>query len=350
MTLLPLEVPERLRDIAKVVNTYSTCLGIEKSLQLAIDGGDDVGNKHIYIRILGYTIHYVPTEKGLNTVVDEISSCVDDSAILEVGKLYYNHYIRAFRLRAKRSRTPTPHNDESPSSFHTVIEMNNHTFVDVPQSHADAQKNALIRDQYRCVVTGIYDHPSVKLNRELIRLLDSDHILQTAHTQCTHILYDPSNTMDPGSANPEFATTMWGIMHCFGYDSLPDELSGPKIHRLENVMTLAPQIHTKFERLELWLVATDEVNKYMLDAAHSFTLRGCPEYVTFATTDEVKLPVPSPTYLAIHAACAKVVHLSGAAEYIDKLDRDMERCMTLDPDGASASLLEYAIFELEARE
>jgi hypothetical protein len=44
-------------------------------------------------------------------------------------------------------------------------------------------------------------------------------------------------------------------MQRFGYESLRDELSGPKVHRLENVMTLNYELHTDFDRLEIWFVA-----------------------------------------------------------------------------------------------
>jgi len=87
----------------------------------------------------------------------------------------------------------------------------------------------------------------------------------------------------------------------------------------------------------------DEENKYKLEARQSYILRDYPEYVTFTTPDPVKLPVPSPTYLAIHAACAKVAHLSGVAKCINELYRDMEDGTTLDPDSTSAEMLEYAI-------
>lgn len=89
-------------------------------------------------------------------------------------------------------------------------------------------------------------------------------------------------------------------------------------------------------------------NKYKIEAAWDFMLRGCPEYVTFTTPDPEKLPVPSRVYLGIHAACARVAHLSGAAECIDKFYSDMDDSTTLDPDGASAMMLEHAIFQLEA--
>ena len=46
---------------------------------------------------------------------------------------------------------------------------------------------ALIRDQYRCVVTKRYDRCSVKLNRELQERVMSDLSMWTEHTQCAHI-------------------------------------------------------------------------------------------------------------------------------------------------------------------
>ena len=89
-------------------------------------------------------------------------------------------------------------------------------------------------------------------------------------------------------------------------------------------------------------------NNYKLEAAEPFILNGYPEYVTFKTPDTVKFPVPSAVYLSIHAACAKVAHLSGAGACIDKFYRDMDDSTTLDPNGVSAEMLEHAIFELQA--
>ena len=45
--------------------------------------------------------------------------------------------------------------------------------------------------------------------------------------------------------------------------------------------------------------------------------------------------------------CAKVAHLSGAGEYIDKLYEEMEDKQTLDSDGGSADMLEHVIFGLK---
>lgn len=98
MTPLPLQVPQSLQqhhNLHKIVSAYNICLRVERSLQEDIDKGDDVGRKQIYIRILGYLIHYVPTDRGLGHVVNEIVSSLSDSALLDVGKSYFDHYIRA---------------------------------------------------------------------------------------------------------------------------------------------------------------------------------------------------------------------------------------------------------------
>ena len=95
MTSLPLEVPKRFRDIPDAVTAYDICLGLEKFLLLAVvNKGDDVGSKLIYVRILGYLVHHFPTDQGLGKIVEEIISSVDDSALqVDVGKIYYDHYI-----------------------------------------------------------------------------------------------------------------------------------------------------------------------------------------------------------------------------------------------------------------
>jgi hypothetical protein len=70
------------------------CLRAEEALEQAPDDATKKMNM-IYLRILGYLVHHVPTDRGLKVVITEIVSCKTDSALFEVGKLYYNHYLRA---------------------------------------------------------------------------------------------------------------------------------------------------------------------------------------------------------------------------------------------------------------
>jgi hypothetical protein len=59
--------------------------------------------------------------------------------------------------------------------------------------------------------------------------------------------------------------------------------------------------------------------------------------VTFTSTDPA-LELPDGRYLKLHAAICRVAHMSGAAEYMDKHDRDLEELSVLAPDGSSAEL------------
>jgi hypothetical protein len=68
-----------------------------------------------------------------------------------------------------------------------------------------------------------------------------------------------------------------------------------------------------------------------------------PEKVTFTSSDPITLPTPSSELLALHAACAKVSHFSGAGEEIDELDRDLDDLRVLAADGSSSSVLAHAL-------
>ena len=70
-----------------------------------------------------------------------------------------------------------------------------------------------------------------------------------------------------------------------------------------------------------------------------------PAKVTFTSSDPTGLPVPSSELLALHAACAKVAHLSGAGEQIDKFDRDLDDLGILALDGSSSSILSHALWK-----
>jgi hypothetical protein len=60
--------------------------------------------------------------------------------------------------------------------------------------------------------------------------------------------------------------------------------------------------------------------------------------ITFTSTDP-SLPLPNPEYLKLHAAVCRVAHMSGAADYLDQEDRDVDRVGVLARDGSSANLL-----------
>lgn len=58
------------------------------------------------------------------------------------------------------------------------------------------------------------------------------------------------------------------------------------------------------------------------------------------------LELPDARFIAIHAACCRAAHLSGAAEYVEMNYRDMEETPVLAADGSSGHLLHSALSSL----
>ncbi|KAK0186566.1 hypothetical protein F5146DRAFT_135716 [Armillaria mellea] len=77
----------------------------------------------------------------------------------------------------------------------------------------------------------------------------------------------------------------------------------------------------------------NQPNTYTVVSTVSGVLERLPcRTVTFTTPDPEALPLPSPTYLAIHAACCRVAHLSGTVESFrrkKRFENGWEACVFL---------------------
>ena len=96
-------------------------------------------------------------------------------------------------------------------------------------------------------------------------------------------------------------------------------------------------VHLSLNSVDVW---QNVINQYTVHATIPSIL-AIPAIVTFNA--QAGLPLPDPRYLALHAACARVAHLSGAGEYIDAFDRDIDTTPILAKDGSSAKLLAEAL-------
>jgi len=154
---------------------------------------------------------------------------------------------------------------------------------------------------------------------------------------------------------------MWAVMRRFGHDQLPDDLNGDNVHRLENVMTMNTIHHGWFDSLGFWFEQTvcpnfisDGVDLTILIRMNQIDTRWLVDkkYTCAAfrnmllsqrvTPDPVNYPFPNPQYLAIHAACAKVAHMSGEAATIDKYHDDGDDGQTSDPIGVPEPVAKHA--------
>ena len=79
----------------------------------------------------------------------------------------------------------------------------------------------------------------------------------------------------------------------------------------------------------------------MLHSNNPGLLHGLPMTVSFIAQNNA--PLPDLHYLALHATCAKVAHLSGAGQHINSVDRDIDTTPVLARDGSSSRVLVEAI-------
>ncbi|KAK0444267.1 uncharacterized protein EV420DRAFT_1622797 [Desarmillaria tabescens] len=155
---------------------------------------------------------------------------------------------------------------------------------------------------------------------------------------------------------PEFYQNLLqqaSLNHCTAKKAIKiDELDGTGIHRLENILTLCSGLRDYFDKLALWLQAVnDQPNTYVVVSTSPGTLRRLPSrVVTFTTPNPQTLPLPSPEYLAIHAACCHIAHMSGAAEYVENVLREeedlrerVERMGILAEDGSLMELFSHCM-------
>ncbi|KAF9474037.1 hypothetical protein BDN70DRAFT_936954 [Pholiota conissans] len=341
--MIPLPQPREitsLLDFPTISDAYRTVLTLENSILT-----DPDQRKLIHARILGYLLLYGPSLYARESVAREVASCEGDDVLLEAGKFYYDYFILAFRKPIGSSSGQTSRSDSWNQSLEETDDIMSRKSVGVPQSHGDAKQNALIRDGFRCVISGNYDRSCVFRSSELENKLHASSKSVTS-THCVHIFPELVSMNVVGDKS--FSTpSIWDIMNRFGYPNIYSELNGGNIHRLQNAITMCSDACDKFERLYLWLEATDIPNTYALQARDElYFFKDYRRTVSFTTPDEVKYPLPSSDYLAIHASCAKIAYLSGAGHYIDVIEWELEDSATLEEDGSSAEALDHAIAPL----
>ncbi|EUC55416.1 HNH endonuclease [Rhizoctonia solani AG-3 Rhs1AP] len=292
----------------------------------------------ILIRVLGWMLIYAPNEAGRSDVARTINQCQNDADIVEAGKRYLQYFVKYFRGTSNKP-TPTPSNHPSRPSMDALRDEILNTIDQAPTSHTDAKNRALVRDNYRCQLTGTIDGRSFMDSPQLQAELDANPGLPVSATQCTHILPQYiGHHIQAQEARRVNSATIWSIVQAFG--GIPQgEVNGEGINHLRNIMTLRNDVHFAFDQLWIWLEPVeDEADTYNVGRCRDGFLSNIPATVTF--TSDTELPLPDRRYLALHAACAKVVNMSGAAEYINSILRDLEKIDVLSQDGSSAHVLD----------
>jgi hypothetical protein len=126
---------------------------------------------------------------------------------------------------------------------------------------------AMERDGARCLVSGIY---SDSLEPDVVQQAEAHQRLtgqETGSIHAAHIVPEVLNDLNEAAledAQDREALHILGlgttstakVLQIFGSQALVDELLDKNIHRLENILSLASEIHHKFDFLLLWFEPT----------------------------------------------------------------------------------------------
>ncbi|TFY66796.1 hypothetical protein EVG20_g4297 [Dentipellis fragilis] len=292
-------------------------------------------------RLVGYLLLY-PIGRSNNRFVDEVAACSEKEGgfinnIYALGQLCVEHIVCLF-LR-HRQRASAPSEQLSKSAFDRVRREIQIHLRQSPRNHDDAKMQALLRDDYRCIISGKLDIECVM--ESLVSIPQGEY---TTTTECCHIFPESLGFFD--CQKEKYVAPVWTVMDMFGYGSIQEELTSNHIHRLENILTLSQDLHSVFDMLLLWFEAIeDQPHSYYVRVAEPFVpAPPFPEKVQFVGKHD--LPLPSPKYLAIHAACCRLAHMSGAAEYAEKIYREEKTLDVLAADGKSAPVLYFLLQHL----
>ncbi|TDL22561.1 hypothetical protein BD410DRAFT_748283 [Rickenella mellea] len=263
-------------------------------------------------------------EHGLRYVASVIVACSQKEsdadvvkALAAVGTTWLTHLLFIFKTSRSHESQPNkdPHELATPTLENTASHVGGDSF----------QEDVLKRDGYTCVLTGFQDfsHPAPTDNTLSLGL------------EASHILRRSIGNFDPDHKSDSFksAVTTFDILVNFSHLSV-DKLEELHSHLDDpsNGMMLERNAHDAFDKFYWCLKQTKTNDVYTLHIYKPGGIIRKPEdnLVVFKDkSDDFKssstrkrsraIPLPDPHYLAIQAAIAGILHMSGAGKFFDEL-------------------------------
>ncbi|KAG6375726.1 hypothetical protein JVT61DRAFT_2571 [Boletus reticuloceps] len=293
----------------------------------------------------------------------------EHDVVYGLGTLVREKFLRLFRTSNAPYQPPSTH--PSRRSFETLEDMIKDTLEPTGKYYGSAKKMALARDGFRCMVTGMLNRGSADDCQVLADEAESGDI-NVVTVEAAHILnesttqgIDPEGISEGTAAvnKTYYAAGAMAMLESFGFSDFAETFrKSGGVHRVWNLLSLEHNLHRRFDALGLWFEHTQQPGRYKICLSDSLDegyirrtfkrpkphVDGAPMVVEFNSLE--RAPQPDPRLLALHATCARVAHMSGAAEFFDKVERDAEEMKVLAFDGSSAPLLSHLIYPFSTLE
>ncbi|KAF2967839.1 hypothetical protein GQX73_g5726 [Xylaria multiplex] len=250
----------------------------------------------------------------------------------DFGDYLFNHFY--LPVKASTKKTPQPS-----LALHSAVQeaqgRGRQQDVGTGPRLSILRRDCLIRDLHRCIISRRFD-----LAEAMKRRLDpggsrddegnliANDPFEPAQLEVAHILPHSLTRMNQGDELNVSKESTLSILDMFDV-GVAELIQGPEIDRPRNALTLTHDFHQWFSDFQVYFEPVP-------DSDHTYTIRthvaeeyffrrpALPITCELYLTPERKIEPPSSRLLAIHCAISRILYLSGAGEYIDKIYRDME--------------------------
>ncbi|KAL1893962.1 hypothetical protein Sste5346_006103 [Sporothrix stenoceras] len=262
--------------------------------------------------------------------------------IVEFTDHLFAHFF--LPLKASSAKTPQP----TPASLSVPSLSPGQTLPASSHRLSTLRRDCLIRDKNRCVVTRKFGNAEalVRFRRDGSDAVDDEgqHLFITGrrdfeYLEVAHILPHSLMSLDGDSATVTARRNALAILDMFDVGAR-HLIEGYNIDRPTNALTLTQGCHREFGMFHMYFEAVRDreapPHTYDIQSFLPSVLSQVPETMTrtLPMAEHHNIDVPLPRLLAIHAAVAKVLHMSGAGEHCDSVLRDTEELL-VQADGST---------------
>ncbi|KAH9011480.1 hypothetical protein EDB85DRAFT_1117299 [Lactarius pseudohatsudake] len=281
--------------------------------------------------LLSAMLEHAPHPLGRRYVAVSLHVAAREDGVVNAAKAWLDNLLlpmlaisKAIKTEPASSRTPT---------------------IDTTVQHIESASPTLrakvaLRERYHCAITKAFDiAPARKLAKER-RAGEIPDVAQHP-MEAAHIIPFLLNKFDDkviSSPQTTSAARTWDMLQSWTQINFKT-LIGSNIDSPTNAIYMTKVEHTSFGHSDFYLdkeAFPDSPNKYKLHMSRDggILTNGMREMdAEFPTLEESSVEPPNPDYLRVHAAFAKVLHLCGAAQYMDGVELDAEMEGTLRPNG-----------------
>ncbi|KAH8811523.1 hypothetical protein F5884DRAFT_831332 [Xylogone sp. PMI_703] len=291
-------------------------------------------------KVLSSFIEYLPVhdKDGRSLIIVAILK-KSDRELFDLAEYLTRAILLPLRASAGKTVTPSPFEEVDPDPLATA------TLQSTKQIQGTLKHQCLLRDDYRCMATGMYD-PAVKYTVEQMEYRE-------LNTFATQIIPFPTAQYN-NEQERKAVSRIWADLFIL-FPELQHKFGPQQINDHRNVMTLWTPIHSCFGEFTLAFDPTHEDNEYIVNVfpkAPRGIFRDLPRpnefgerRVKFISHDD-RYPLPAKELLELHSAIANVLHASGMGDVIDKVLKDLDELKGLASDGSTDVKMLLSAFNL----